>query len=515
MSLVNPSNLYHGAAVVLDSTPSTRFAMQLMAHQQAKKDSLDQYYSKLQEQTLNNEDKMRPIDVNDDPNGNFKGWGSKLNDWQMFYMNPDNKQKILKPSLDNYKTLNTFNAMHSNLIADARASKDKLSQETKIDALNNSGRWHPTDLDQIEGHQLSKSNYDPTRMITENDPESGLPITREPSISHLSLNIPEFDAQKQIQFEKNVTGQIKPDTVSDEKNARVDKATGEIYIPQITAYTPEKIKSIADNVRINPRTPEGVYYENKLTELAKIPNALDQVSKAYQQVYGAADAQGNPNIVDTPQKLAQADIILKKQAAGQTKEKLVSDWQTKQRLQQQFQQAQQSRSFAHAVEMQRVGFNHTDTKNEKVQQENNQWIDSFIDNGIEKSKNYPSIDGTRTVPLDGVVGKALAKGKMPAIALQISEDGNTFTPVYPKLDASGNPTSEPNPALTQPMDRQQVKLALGYKTVSKKDLGNVMNSVTPTKTYSIKGKSYSHSDLLKGGWTEDQINQAVKSGKIK
>lgn len=140
-----------------------------------------------------------------------------------------------------------------------------------------------------------------------------------------------------------------------------------------------------------------------------------------------------------------------------------------------FARQQQARSINAAIQRQRIGFDHTDTKDAKKQEENNQWIDSFIDDGIEKSKNYPLIDGVRTVPLDVVSGSALKKGQIPAVALSISENGQTFTPIYPTYE-NGNPTATPNPALSQPMDRSGIKLGLGYKTVSKKELGNVMNS---------------------------------------
>lgn len=158
---------------------------------------------------------------------------------------------------------------------------------------------------------------------------------------------------------------------------------------------------------------------------------------------------------------------------------------------QKFAREEHTRSLNAAIERQRIGFNHTDEKDAKKQVENNQWIDGFIDDGIEKSKNYPLIDGKRTVPLDVVSGKAFQKGQIPASALQISDDGQTFTPVYPTYDASGNPTSEPNPSLTQPMDRNGIKLALGYKTLTKKDLGNTMKSAKSDEVQvQIGGKIY-------------------------
>lgn len=157
----------------------------------------------------------------------------------------------------------------------------------------------------------------------------------------------------------------------------------------------------------------------------------------------------------------------------------------------QFAKEQQQRSINAAIQRQRIGFNHTDAKDATKQQENNQWIDSFIDDGVQKSKNYPLIDGVRTVPLDVVSGNAFKKGQIPAVALSISEDGQTFTPIYPTYDEKNNPTATPNPALSQPMDRSGIKLGLGYKTVTKKDLGNVMNSGSDKEVkVQIGGKIY-------------------------
>lgn len=165
-----------------------------------------------------------------------------------------------------------------------------------------------------------------------------------------------------------------------------------------------------------------------------------------------ANADLTPKIVSTPN---QARVTANRQA---------------------FQKAQQQRSLNAAIERQSIGFNHTDTKDANKQTENNQWIDNFIDAHVDKAKNYPLIGDNRTVPLDPVSSKALAKGNTPAVGLQVSEDGKTFTPVYPKHDATGNATSEPNEALTQPMTRDQLKMDLGYKVLSKKDLGGAMSS---------------------------------------
>lgn len=324
----NPSNLYSGNAVVLDSRPSTNLAIQLLAKNQAKRDALNQYYSKLSDTTAGEEDKMRPIDIEE-------GWGKKLQDYQSFFMNPENKPKILKPSIDGYKTVNQLDAMHNDLIADARRSKDRLAQEKLVNTHRLSGRWNPTDSDMEETHSLSKSIYDPSRLVNDSDPITGLPVTREPSVNNLSVNVPAFDAQKESQFSKSAVGGVKTGKVYDEKNARVDKTTGEIYLPFKESYTPEAVKSIADNaanVAGVKNTPANVYYDHLKDDHNFAVSALP----AYQSVYGKTNPDGSENMIDTPQKAAAADYIIKSAQSGKEGEEKVTDWKTKQRLSQEF-----------------------------------------------------------------------------------------------------------------------------------------------------------------------------------
>lgn len=332
MSLVNPSNLYRGNAVVLNTQPTANLAIQLMAKQQAKKDALDQYYSKQQQQAVNNEDKMRPQDVEDDPNGNFKGWGSDLNNFQMFYMNPENKKNILNPGKEidpktgkpaPYKTKNTYDGMYDNLIARARESKYNGSMDNTMNQLRVAGKLRQRDME--EGHNISKSIYDTSRNITQNDPVSGLPITRKPNVSSLSVYRPPFDAKKQSEFYKNAKGDMKPDEIPDQSQATFDKQTNQWSYPVTSSFGKDKLAAIANNTKLQPDTTEYDGYEDQLNELAKNPAALNEVSKTYQKVYGAVDENGNPNLVNTPEKLAKADNIMKASSEGVTKYKTATD----------------------------------------------------------------------------------------------------------------------------------------------------------------------------------------------
>lgn len=219
----------------------------------------------------------------------------------------------------------------------------------------------------------------------------------------------------------------------------------------LNKYNDQELSDLTDKYNAKVNSPEFIEAYGKPQPLPATDTDFGK-ALAIRTMEEYANKNVTPKIVSTPN---EARVTANRQA---------------------FQKQRQQASFAHAVEMQRVGFNHTDTKEANKQTENNQWIDNFIDANVDKAKNYPLIGDNRTVPLDPVSSKALAKGNTPAVGLQVSEDGKTFTPVYPKYDATGNATSEPNEALTQPMTRDQLKMDLGYKVLSKKDLGGAMSS---------------------------------------
>lgn len=559
----NPSNLYGGNAVVVNSQPSTNLAIQLLAKQQAKKDALNQYYSKLSDNTATEEDKMRPIDIQE-------GWGKKLNDYQTFFMNPDNKSKILKPSLDGYKTLNQFNAMHTDLIADARNSKDRLAQEKLVNVHRLSGKWNPTDNDMNETHNLSKSIYDPTRLVNENDPTTGMPITREPSVNNLSVNVPAYDANKESQFSKSAIGGVKTGKTYDESNARVDKKTGEIYLPYKEGYTPEAMKSIADNAgraASVKNTPANVYYDH----LKDDANFVSSANPAYQSVYGKTNPDGSENIIDTPQKAAAADYLIKSAQSGKTGEDKVTDWQTKQRLGQQFGMNKMYANDALIRGRQQLGLKYREAASDynraatSGEQEGilNKYIDNSVNAGTNKFKGTQfdgaNIGGTHyegkliDVPHEVKYENGIYLGKDKQgndlgwkypDSYMVTNDKKIFIPIFFEKDKNNNPLKTPSGHFiidqdTKPKDIQQLKVPLAKALLTKKQTGGEVvddgsddpsteltggdardqNSPAPAKqnnkSYNVQGKSYSHKDLLNGGWTEDQINKAVKSGKIK
>jgi hypothetical protein len=345
-ALVNPSNLYRGGAVVLNSNPSTNLAIQLMAKEQAKKDALNQFYARQQQGLLNEEKKMRPQDMVDPTNPN-RGWQSDFNDLQNHYL--QNRDAIVRPrTAQDYQAKAAYEQKYNDLMTKASQSINEKQLANQLFMAAKSPNFHMTDNDMNVMHANNSSIYDENGQIPITDPTTGMIVKRRPTANDLSVNVRPFDAQRKMQFDKQLTGDIKPDVNIDATNIKKDPTTGQLIVNTTTAYSPQKIKSIADNVpaKFDPYSPEYVNYDNQLSALHQPghENDLAQMNQAYQKIYGATDANGNPNIIDSPEKLAQADIIISKSAGGKTEQKLVKDLPAQQQFQinKMYQQSQMS-----------------------------------------------------------------------------------------------------------------------------------------------------------------------------
>jgi len=267
-----PSNLYSGGAVVFNSQPSVNFYAQLMQRQQAKRDALDQYYQKaLMDVTPAG---MRNVDITG-------GFTKKLNDWQEFAMNPQNRKYLLNPRLDQYKTATQFNQMHADLLSDIQKSKEAAADEKTLNTYRLNGRWNPTDDDLNIAHNMGLSIYDPIR--------------KDVGLNDLSVNMPQYTPLQEKQAYQAATQGLKPSKTLNPQNQRIDKQAGLIYTPFTISYTPEQVKQIADTYGSNLTRSALSHYE----QLMHDPNIYDAASKAYQQVYG------NNDIIDNPIKMAK------------------------------------------------------------------------------------------------------------------------------------------------------------------------------------------------------------------
>lgn len=286
-----PKNLFTAGAVQFNSQPQTNFLIQALAHQQAKRDALDMYNQRVMQDVSGRENQMRDVDING-------GWGKKLNDWQNFYQ--QNKQAILNPRRYGYDALNQFNAMHQDLLGEARQSTELNKQRLTMAQMMNEKLKkgdHIPDSDINELHQFDKSLYDPTRYIEENtvDKTTGLPFTsrRKPGMEYLSPNIPDLN-EKQY-FQTLTTGKKQlPTPVGAPEKILDDKGQWNWRMRQNyqMGYGDEDLKSMADKVRIDALQNRAVKKkaEEQFEQLSAFPDYQQQLNNTFKKFYNT-DAQ--------------------------------------------------------------------------------------------------------------------------------------------------------------------------------------------------------------------------------
>lgn len=298
MALQNPSTLYSGGQGVFDPYKSVKLHANLLAKKQAKEDALDAYYKKsLNDLTPTG---MRNKDV-------IGGWAQKAENWRNFAI--ENKQYLLKPNLDNYRTVTEFNRQFKELQAEAEQSKQEAKDEQMLNEQRISGKWNPTDDDIEIANRKGLSIYDSNRLDA---------MGKQPDMTNFSFNVPEFDAARMGKYDKNIIGKEKMGKTYDDTKARNDKGTGQVFIPFTESYTPKQIKNFADIAAVDVLSDKSAkkHFENLLYN----PEWMDKANIALQSVYGK-DA-----IVDSPSKAAAADQIMRRTAEGRAGEEVKPDW---------------------------------------------------------------------------------------------------------------------------------------------------------------------------------------------
>lgn len=318
MGIKLPGNLYTGGAVTFNSQPEVNFYAQLLQKKQAKQDALNQFYQKEISDTTSAG--MRNKDV---VGGNgVRGWADDLNDWQEFAMNPENRKYLLNPRLDGYKTQTQFNQMHTDLLNKAAASKNELKDAQFMEQQQANPKRQWTDGDMEIMHRKGLSIYDPARLDANGN---------QPDLTQLSLNQPPFTPLLESQTFNAASHGIKPSKVRDETNQTVNNQTGEVYTPWAIKRTPEQVKTIADNYGSLLTKAASDHYENLMND----QTWYSQMTPIYQSVYGKTNPDGSTNLMDTPRKAAQAYAILHANSeveTGQDKETnrdLLERWKQK------------------------------------------------------------------------------------------------------------------------------------------------------------------------------------------
>ncbi len=286
-------SMFTGGAVKFDTEPSVNFYAQLMAHQQAKRDALDQYYQKVLSDTTPTG--MRTQDIQN-------GWSQKLNNLQEFALNPQNRKYLENPKLDNYATTTQFNKMHTDLLNDTQLSKNAHEQDLKADQLRLNKSWHPTGKLEDPNNLDSWTPNSDMDIFNRNSMSIYDPKRGNPNINNISYNKPAFSPLQEEQLFNSAFQNIKPKPITDtSKKPRVD-SQGYVYTPTITKFRDDQIKQ---GVMQYAAFAKGTEKENQAENLLYDPNFYPQANAAYKSIFP------NDNIGNDTQKMLMAMGIMK------------------------------------------------------------------------------------------------------------------------------------------------------------------------------------------------------------
>ena len=292
MAVQLPSGLYSGFTEVLDSRPTMNMVNQNRLRKQAQDDAVDEYYRKLPS-TLNSAG-MRDQSI--------AGFNQAVGEWQKYWM--ENKDSIRKGT-----TPEAFNS-------------DKMLREIQ-QKINEDKNAAKTDLE-LGKMRLSKENgyiFDDPEFIKTQSVHS-LPIwdANHKSIDLGTIAIPPrpFDMESQDKLWTSVTKGLSAGKNYNYDKKYENKETGQVIVPFQKNYSPEQVKKIADQTAaIVKNDKSAIAHYNKILN-SETSEVFDKLQEAYSKHY--------EGIVDTPEKAAAAEAIIRATAPQEVGEEQESNY---------------------------------------------------------------------------------------------------------------------------------------------------------------------------------------------
>lgn len=282
-----PRELYTLGAVKFDTQPLAKLQGELMAKKAAKEEALDKWIFDLQGKIPSGQ--VRAIDR--------EPFQQKVAQWIKDGIAAKGKPGAQQSILEGFQSL----------LADANESKAAGERQQKIAEirLQNPDKVDEEDLPIID--RMSKSIYDP---LFYKKPEIRQPFTLE----DFSANIPTWDVGKRKQFIDFAISGVKPVGKVNEKSV-YDKPSFTDITTYDEVFTPQQIKDVSQKAIAVLSDRSGLKtYKNILKE-GEQQTPSDQfisLAKAYELV--------NPgDVMNTPLKVAQADVALSMIGAKETK----------------------------------------------------------------------------------------------------------------------------------------------------------------------------------------------------
>lgn len=361
MAIHTDPKMYSGGAVVFNSQPEVNLYGQLLAKREAKNNAIDEYYRKLPS-TINTAG-LRDQDR--------AGFDQKIADWQKYWM--DNKEKVRKG--------NTQEAFNS----------EKMLRDIQT-GVQDSKNAAKTDL------ELGKMRFTGTHEYIFDDPafmeaqhQHTIPVwdANHKSLDLGTIAIPPkpLDAEAQNKIWGVVTNGVKAAGKEyDESKQKTNPVTMLTAVPYVKRFKPEQVVGIAENMGRLVNTDKSVFahYNKMLNTLDE--GTLNKLQQAYSSVYPGQKLQGKngtmivPDLMDSPEKLAKAEAIVKASVPQEEGEDYRPDKAAVMDRTEKFKIDQQERSHQNAQSNIRLAYGFRAIEGEKLEETS--------DRAIERDKDY-------------------------------------------------------------------------------------------------------------------------------
>lgn len=475
MALQNPSNLYTGGAVVLQDTPSAPFYSQLAARRQAKDEALNQYFSQLPNKINTAGVRVQDLD------GEAGGINKDIQAWRENWLK--NKEAIKKGGMPQQEHM----AKMQDISRKIEMSKQAAKRELELGKLKFEGKFDPDEDDLQILDRMGSSIYDPKHYKD----DGVTPF----DWGDLSPNVPAFEEKK---FVDAAIAGMKPSKQYGTPGDYDDK-TGMRRVPFELKFNKEEINKIAETgARYFDQNRSARKYANKVLREFDSPE-YQELNKAYQTLnppkqYVQPDGKivVDQDIMDTPEKVGKALAILRASGSFGGGEELKIDVLEKDKRD----RAKAAYNSSLIAGRQRSsGGGNIITGNQFDVIDLNKF-----GNPTSGSFNLSVTDIPESVKaILKTGGYDLSKDKFVDVVV----DENGMIQSLRPLGSGGKPKG----IITRTdMENAQLKYNAEPQKSQQPTFGNKNEKpASEPSSYKIKGKTYSEADLLKMGYTVDQI----------
>jgi hypothetical protein len=474
-----PQGLGNQFTAVVDTTPLMQFNLQQKAKRQAMEDATAQYFDK----------ELRELNPNGVRDVHKSGIVADINDAKAYWM--QNKEKVMKGGLERAE----FEKKMQNAAYNIQKAKDRDKFLLELGKAKFEGKYNPEEDDLKVIENVGKSIYDKSSYKDDG--------VSDYSWGDLSTSIPDFDADKQSKFWTAATKGLSAGKVYDYSKSKTNPTTGQVVVPFQKVFSGDQVKQIGQEAaQLIGSDKSAKKYYNKILNNPD-SEQWQKLNEAYQRTFG------KDKIVSTPEQAAAADAIIRASIPveqGEEQELNYAQRQADKRLNINLNLAGRGSGGGNQV----AGNAFDDFKDDDYGNFN-------IRGGVFYQKDGSPYSGKVFITgdvLPGTVKSALKSGGFDMGSLNrgvdaIVENGELKSISNKAIGTINRQTME---GVYQPkMDTEPLK---GKKL----DFGNTPNKQEPKPTAKQPAQNVptaTRAEWKASGWTDDQINKALKQGKIK